>query len=54
MSSLTWTSESRLASFQHGAPAVVLQAPLDWFGPHVSAVCVNNPPRLLASVILVS
>ena len=32
ISSLAWTSPSRLASVQHGAPAVVLQAPLDWFG----------------------
>lgn len=31
MSSFGWMNPSTFASFQQDAPAVVLQAPLDWF-----------------------
>src|SRR5687767_1161699 len=48
MSSFACARPSRLASFQHGALAVVLHAPLDWFGPHVSAGCSNKAPSPLA------
>ena len=35
INSLICTMPSWFASVQHGAPAVVLQAPLELFGPHV-------------------
>src|SRR5258708_7382320 len=53
ISSLICTTPSPLASFQQDAPGVVLQAPLDTFGPHVSLGCEYRPPRLSARVIFV-
>ena len=52
VSSLAWTTLSRLASVQHD-PAAAEHWPLDAFEPKRSRVCTNNPPRSSANVIFV-